>query len=71
MQESRKYVPIQKAAEVAGAYDFETNSFSWSLVEIENMGWCKDGCTRWYWFLSEDGVPCYTLRRGDAPKYSN
>jgi hypothetical protein len=26
-----------------------------ALVEIENMGWCKDGVTRWYHFTNEDG----------------
>lgn len=63
MMQPRRYVPIQRAAKVAG-YD------EWWEVEIENMGWCKDDCTRWYHFRAEDGTPCYTLKRGDRPKYN-
>lgn len=51
----RKFVPIWKAAEVAGYEE-------WWQVEIENMGFCKDGVTRWYHFYAEDGTPCYTLK---------
>lgn len=28
-----------------------------ALVDVENMGWCKDGVTRWYMFTDEDGNP--------------
>lgn len=28
-----------------------------ALVDIENMGFCKDGVTRWYHFTNEDGQP--------------
>lgn len=28
-----------------------------ALVEVENMGWCKDGTTRWYHFTNDDGQP--------------
>lgn len=28
-----------------------------ALVNVENMGWCKDGKTRWYHFTNEDGNP--------------
>ena len=28
-----------------------------ALVEVENMGFCKDGTTRWYHFTNEDGKP--------------
>ena len=28
-----------------------------ALVDVENMGWCKDGVTRWYTFTDEDGNP--------------
>ena len=34
-----------------------------ALVDVENMGFCKDGKTRWYHFTSVDGVPAYTLKR--------
>lgn len=26
-----------------------------SLVDVEDMGWCKDGETRWYRFTDENG----------------
>lgn len=28
-----------------------------ALVEVENMGFCKDGVTRWYHFTNESGKP--------------
>ena len=28
-----------------------------ALVDVENMGFCKDGVTRWYRFTDEDGNP--------------
>lgn len=28
-----------------------------ALVEVENMGWCRDGVTRWYHFTDESGNP--------------
>lgn len=28
-----------------------------ALVDVENMGFCKDGTTRWYHFTNEDGQP--------------
>ena len=27
------------------------------LVDVENMGFCKDGVTRWYHFTDEEGNP--------------
>lgn len=34
-----------------------------ACYEVENMGFCRDGVTRWYHFVSEDGKPAYTLKR--------
>ncbi len=28
-----------------------------ALVDVENMGFCKDGETRWYHFTNADGNP--------------
>ena len=28
-----------------------------ALVNVENMGFCKDGVTRWYHFTDENGNP--------------
>lgn len=58
----RKFVPIWKAAEVAEAINPETGEYEWAFVPIENMGFCKDNVTRWYWFDAADGTPCYTLK---------
>lgn len=34
-----------------------------ALVEVENMGWCRDGVTRWYHFADEDGNPAVYYKR--------
>ena len=28
-----------------------------ALVDVEDMGWCRDGVTRWYHFENENGQP--------------
>jgi len=28
-----------------------------ALVDVENMGYCRDGVTRWYFFNDENGNP--------------
>ncbi len=52
---SRRVVNITDAPKVAGVD-------KWWQIEIENMGWCKDGTTRWYHFYAEDGTPCVTYK---------
>ena len=34
-----------------------------ALVDVDNMGWCKDGVTRWYTFTSADGKPAIYFKR--------
>lgn len=34
-----------------------------ALVAVENMGYCKDGVTRWYHFTDNDGLPCVYYKR--------
>ena len=34
-----------------------------ALVDVENMGYCKDGVTRWYYFSDEDGNPAVYYKR--------
>ena len=39
------------------------------LVDVYNMGWCKDGYTRFYCFNDEDGQPAIFFKyfnRGDV-----
>lgn len=41
-------------------YFFETHDMTagiCALVDVENMGVCKDGVTRWYHFRDENGMP--------------
>ena len=59
----RKYVPIQKAIEWGKKFygiDDDECGISYA-VSVSDMGYCKDGVTRWYHF-DMDGVPCYTLK---------
>lgn len=34
-----------------------------ALVDVENMGYCKDGVTRWYHFTNEAGQPAVYYKR--------
>lgn len=60
----RQYIPIHEALKQAR----ENNPFLTkedgicSCYEIENMGFCKGGVTRWYWFTDVNGNPAYTLK---------
>ena len=33
------------------------NAGIFALVDVENMGFCRDGVTRWYHFTDEHGNP--------------
>ena len=33
------------------------------LVDVENMGFCKDGVTRWYHFTNANGEPAVYYKR--------
>jgi len=44
----RRVVKIEEVRRAVGEND---NSLGiCALVDVENMGWCNDGSTRWYWF---------------------
>ena len=59
----RKYMPIQVALKQAREeYGYGVDDGICACYDVENMGFCKDGKTRWYHFTSIDGVPCYTLK---------
>lgn len=60
----RKFIPMATALKQAReAYPHLTEDDGIAACyDIENMGWCKDRCTRWYHFTSVDGEPAYTLR---------
>ena len=59
----RIYIPIWKALKDARDMLGYPDSYGiMACYEIENMGFCKDGKTRWYHFTTVDGVPAYTLK---------
>ena len=33
-----------------------------ALVDVENMGFCKDDTTRWYHFTNNAGEPCIYIK---------
>lgn len=61
----RRFISLKQALEEAR----EINPFLTeedgicACYEIENMGFCKDGVTRWYHFTDIYGEPAYTLKR--------
>lgn len=60
----RTFIPMWKALkEAREAYGYPENYGICACYEIENMGFCKDGITRWYQFTSVDGKPAYTVKR--------
>lgn len=60
----RQYLPLYKALkEARESYGYSEDYGLCACYEIENMGLCKDGVTRWYHFTSVNGIPSYTLKR--------
>ena len=41
--------------------DFDPTHGIMAMIDVENMGFCRDGVTRWYHF-EMDGVPCVWYR---------
>lgn len=60
----RKYIPLWKALKDAKEENqmLAKDDGIMACYDIDNMGWCKDGVTRWYHFTSVDGEPAYTLK---------
>lgn len=58
----RKYVPIDEAIEWGKKfYGITEDCGICAAVAVMDMGYCKDGVTRWYHFDMND-IPCYTLK---------
>lgn len=59
----RIYISISEALRLAKEKDdrLQANDGICACYEVENMGFCKDGVTRWYHF-EIDGNPFYTLK---------
>lgn len=60
----RKYIPIREALKAARECNPQLSEADGicACYEIENMGFCKDGTTRWYHFEDVNGIPAYTLK---------
>ena len=55
----RRVMKLDEIREIS-SYFQETHDMSagiCALVDVENMGFCKDGVTRFYMFNDEDGNP--------------
>ena len=57
----RKYVPIERAIawgkeQCAPFFDNDEGAGICTVVAVTDMGYCRDGVTRWYHF-DMDGVP--------------
>ena len=55
MKMKRKKVTLEDVRKYTGDYD-ETHGIL-AMIDVDDMGFCKDGVTRWYHF-DMDGVPC-------------
>ena len=59
----RIFIPLWKALKDAHEmYGYPDDYGIMACYDVEKMGFCKDGRTRWYQFISVDGVPAYTLK---------
>ena len=61
----RLFIPLHQALKDARDYNTmltESDGIC-ACYEIENMGFCRDGVTRWYHFTSVDGKSAYTIKR--------
>lgn len=59
----RKYIPLWKALkEARERYGYPDDWGMMACYEVENMGFCKDGVTKWYHFDDINGEPAYTLK---------
>lgn len=61
----RVYIPIREALKQAKEINpmLGTKDGLCACYDIEDMGFCKDGVTRWYHFIAVDGKPAYTFKR--------
>lgn len=61
---NRLFIPLWKALKEARESNptLTENDGICACYDVDNMGFCKDGKTRWYHFESVNGVPAYTLK---------
>ena len=59
----RIYIPMQEA--LRDARKMHGYPDDWGMCacyDVDDLGYCKDGKTKWYHFTSVDGVPAFTLK---------
>lgn len=69
----RKVLNIHQVRAISSYFQetHDMNAGICALVDVENMGWCKDNCTRWYTFTNDyTGEECIYFKVGDRPKYN-
>lgn len=67
----RVFIPLWKAlAQAREAFGYSNDDGICACYDVDNMGFCKDGETRWYHFTSVDGKPAYTLKRFKTTGFS-
>ena len=61
----RKYIPLAEALRQAKECNpfLEKTDGICSCYDIENMGFMRDGVSRWYQFTSVNGEKAYTIKR--------
>ena len=60
----RKYIPIGEALRQAREeFGYPKEYGICACYDIENMGFLKDGVSRWYQFTDVNGNPAYTIKR--------
>ena len=57
-------LPVDERDDVIDEYGIH------ELVDVEDMGWLKDG-TRWYTFKDSNGKPCVYYKYDKRPEYWN
>lgn len=55
----RRVVTLDEIRQYTG--DFDQTHGIMAMIDVENMGFCRDGVTRWYHF-EMDGVLCVWYR---------
>lgn len=51
----RRKVTLDEVRQFTG--NFDRTQGIMAMIDVDNMGFCKDGVTRWYHF-NMDGEPC-------------
>lgn len=59
----RRVMTLDEIREISPWYDGDDSLGIMALVDVFDMGWCKDGVTRYYLFNDENGNPAIYFKR--------